>query len=156
MDILEESKNEIYTSHSLILIKEYMLEIFVELHNKLPPLREFWERKFEKQRMSVVQHTGTKIVDLARLRDTFFGPVVEDDKNTGNIVETLACIVSESFMEELWDTNKVSCKYLTSSGSLFSFTHCPEEIKNDMIKKMATNDIARCFLLGLVLTSKSF
>ena len=94
----------------------------------------------------MVHHTGTKVVHLARLRDDVFAPVVEDNKDTGDIVETLAGIVSESFLQELHDTHKASYKYLTSSGSLFSFTYCPEEIRKDMIGKWATNDIAEsCF-----------
>ena len=63
-----------------------MVAIFVELHNELPPFKGFWQHKFEKQRMSVVQQAGTKVVHLARLRDELFAPVVEDNKNTGDIV----------------------------------------------------------------------
>ena len=33
-----------------------------------------------------------------RVRDELFSPVVEDNKDTGDIVETLAGIVSESFL----------------------------------------------------------
>ena len=120
LNILEETMNKIHANHSLILSKEYMMAIFVELHNELPPFEEFWQHKFKKQRMSVVQHTRTKVVHLARLRDELFAPVVEDNNNTGDIVETLAGIVSESFLQELRDTNKASYKYLTSSGSSFS------------------------------------
>ena len=126
-----------------------MMGIFVELHDELPPFKEFWEHKFEKQRMSVVQHTSTKVVHLARLRDELFAPVVEDNKNTGDVVETLAGIMSESFLQELRDTNKASYKYLTSSGSSFSYTHCSEQIRKDMIGQMATNDIAESSFGGV-------
>ena len=98
LDVLKESMDEINTNHSLILSKDYMMGIFVELHDELPPFKEFWEHKFEKQRMSVVQHTSTKVVHLARLRDELFAPVVEDNKNTGDVVETLAGIMSESLL----------------------------------------------------------
>ena len=146
LDIIEESMDEINTNHSLILSKDYMMAIFVELHDELPPFNGFCENRFEKQRMSVVRHTCTKVVHLARSRDELFAPVVEDNKNAGDTVETLAGIVSESFLQELRDTNKASYKYLTSSGSSFSYTHCPEEIRKDMIGKWATNDIAEsCF-----------
>ena len=99
--------------------------------------------------MSVVRHTRTKVVHLARLRDELFAPVVEDNKNTRDIIETLADIVSGSFLQKLWNTNKASYKYLTSSGSLFSFTHSPEEIRKDMIREMATNDIAESSFAGV-------
>ena len=79
--------------------------------------------------MSVVHHTITKVVYLARLRDELFVPFVEDNKNVGDIVETLAGIVSESFLREIQVTNKASYKYISSSGSSFSYTHCPEERK---------------------------
>ena len=50
LDILEESMDEINTNHSLILSKDYMMGIFVELHDELPPFKEFWEHKFENNR----------------------------------------------------------------------------------------------------------
>ena len=59
---------------------------FVELLNELPQFKGFWQHKFEKQGMSVLQQAGTKVVHLARLRDGLFAPVVEDNKNTGDIV----------------------------------------------------------------------
>ena len=52
-------------------------------------------------------------------------------------------------MCELRNTNKASYKYLSSSGSLFSYNHCPESIKQDMLGKIATNDPAESSFAGV-------
>ena len=38
---------------------------------------------------------------------------------------------------------------LTSSGSSFSYTHCPEEIRKDMMRKMETNYIVESSFAGV-------
>ena len=149
LDILEEKMDEIEQDHLLVLSKDYMMGLFSELMDELPPFREFWEHKFEKQQMSVVSQTNTKVVHMARLRDELFHPVIEDNQNSQGIVEDLVGIVTGAFLEELRNTNKASYKYLSSSGSPFSYNHCPEDIKNKMIGKMATNDLAESSFGGL-------
>ena len=99
--------------------------------------------------MPLVSQTNTKVVHMARLRDELFCPVIEDNQNSQGIVEDLVGIITGAFLEELRNTNKASYKYLSSSGSAFSYNHCPEEIKNKMIGKMATNDYAESSFAGL-------
>ena len=57
-------------------------------------------------------------------------------------VKQIARIAVEAFLEELRDPAKATFKYLSSSGSEFSFEHCPEAIKRDMFGKMVRNDCA--------------
>ena len=51
-------------------------------------------------------------------------------------------VATKAYLDELHDKNKASYKYLSSSHSSFSYTHCPDEIKEEMKGKMATNDLA--------------
>ena len=64
-------------------------------------------------------------------------------------MKNLADVAVEAFLIELRNTNKASYKYLSSSGSSFSYNHCPESIKQDMIGKMATNDPAESSFAGV-------
>ena len=51
-------------------------------------------------------------------------------------------VAAKAYLDELHDKNKASYKYLSSSHCSFSYTHCPDEIKEEMKGKMATNDLA--------------
>ena len=99
--------------------------------------------------MGIVSQTGTKVVHLALLRDELFHPVREDNINSEGIVKSLAAVATEALLDELHNTNKASYKYLSSSGSPFSYEHCPENIKKDMIGKMDTNDLAESSFAGV-------
>ena len=79
LDILEEKMDQIQQDHLLVLSENYMMGLFSELMDELAPLREFWEHKFEKQQMSLVSQTNTKVVHMARLQDELFHPVIEDN-----------------------------------------------------------------------------
>ena len=51
-------------------------------------------------------------------------------------------VAAKAYLDELHDKNKASYKYMSSSHSFFSYTHCLDEIKEEMKGKMATNDLA--------------
>ena len=113
LDILEQKLTEIKGDTSLILNKDYMMGLFVNLHDELPPFGKFWEHSFEKRRMKIVSQTGTKVVHLALLRDELFHPIREDNRNCEGIVKNLADVAVEAFLIELRNTNKASYKYLS-------------------------------------------
>ena len=67
--------------------------------DELLPFREFWEHKFEKQQISLVSQTNTKVVHMARLRDELFHPVIEDNQNSQGIVEDLVGIIRQASIQ---------------------------------------------------------
>ena len=97
LDILEQKLTEIKGDSSLILNKDYMMGLFANLHDELPPFRKFWEHSFEKRRMKIVSQAGTKVVHLALLRDEPFHPIREDNGNCEGIVKNLADVAVEAF-----------------------------------------------------------
>ena len=44
---------------------------------------------------------------------------------------------------------KATYKYLSISGSEFSYKHCPEDVKKPMLGKMASNDLAESSFAGV-------
>ena len=117
-----------------------MLGLFDNIVEELPPFQEFIEHTYEKKRMCTVEKSNTKQVHMALLRDELFHPVIKDNVSSADLVRQLAPIAAKAFLEELRDPKKATYKYLSSSGSEYSYEHCPEEIKTDMLGKLATND----------------
>ena len=76
------------------------------------------------------------------LRNELFYPTIEDNQDSTDLVKELAVVAAKAYLDELHDKNKASYKYLSSSHCSFSYTHCPDEIKEEMKGKMATNDVA--------------
>ena len=54
LDILEQKLTEIKGDSSLILNKDYMMGLFVNLQDELPPFKTFWEHSFDKQKIETV------------------------------------------------------------------------------------------------------
>ena len=104
---------------------------------------------YEKKTMHTVDKSKTKEVQMPLLRDEIFHPEIEDNVNSTDLVKQIASIAVEAFLQELRDTKKATHKYLSSSGSQFSYEHCPDGIKMDMLGKMATNDCAESSFAGV-------
>ena len=71
-----------------------------------------------------------------------FHPSDQDNKDCTTTLEEVAHIAIEAIRMELEDENKATYKYLSISGSSFSFEHCSDEEKKAMLEKMATNDLS--------------
>ena len=65
------------------------------------------------------------------------------------ILEKVAMLAIEAILRELEDQTKATYKYLSLSGSPFSFDHCPEDVKNAMLGMMAVNDLAESSFAGV-------
>ena len=62
-----------------------------------------------------------------------FHPADHDNKDSTSIVEDVAKIAVQAIKTELEDEKKATYKYLSISGSSFSYDHCSEEEKGAMI-----------------------
>ena len=54
LDTLHKKMNEIIKELHLILDKEFMMNIFKEYIDELPPFKKYWEFMFNKKQMDVV------------------------------------------------------------------------------------------------------
>ena len=70
LDTLHESMNEIIKQPKLILDEDYMMNIFKEYIDELPPFKKYWDFMFNKKQMAVVaRKSGAKVLPLSKLRD---------------------------------------------------------------------------------------
>ena len=101
-----------------------MMNIFKEYIDELPPFKEYWDQTFNKKQISVIaRKSGTKVVHFARLRRHLFSPTRPTIKETKSRVKELATTAAEAILTELHDERKATNKYLSSSGSEYSWKH---------------------------------
>ena len=65
------------------------------------------------------------------------------------MLEKVAAIGIQAILDELLDEKKATYKYLSISGTEFSYEHCPDSVKEKMLGKMASNDLAESSFAGL-------
>eukprot|EP00956_Cyclotella_meneghiniana_P030815 scaffold78775_cov36-Cyclotella_meneghiniana.AAC.2 len=111
IDTLHSKLNDIHKNPSLILNENFMMNIFQQYRNELPPFEEYW----------VSRTDGTSVVHYKRIRRRLFHPTKKADKQTTKlVVDELAEIATEALVRELLDEKKATYKYLSVSGSVYS------------------------------------
>ena len=149
LDTLESKMQEISSKPTLILDEKFMMGIFDEFSNELPPFKEYLCLLFEKKQMSVVaRKSGTKVVHFDHLRRQLFSPARKTDRDTSHRVTELAKTAADAVLAELHDEHKATWKYLSASGSEYCWDKCTEERKKALIGNKATNDEAEGALGG--------
>ena len=73
----------------------------------------------------------------------------DNNKDSITILEKVAKPAIEAMLCELEDKKKATYKYLSVSGSPFSYDHCPEDVKTAMLGMMAVNDLAESSFAGV-------
>ena len=96
-----------------------------------------------------ISTSQTKSVPYSKLIDELFSPKDDDNKDSTEILEKVATLAMEAMICELENKTKATYKYLSLSGSPFSFEHCPEEVKEAMCGMMAVNDLAESSFAGV-------
>jgi hypothetical protein len=149
MDILHNALIEILADIKSIHDESVMMHIFDELREELPEFDEFLTQKFEKQQTHRVDKSNTKAIPYKMLIKELFSPQDRDNKDSTPMLEKVAAIGIEAFKDEMENEKKASYKYLSISGSEYSYDHCPEEVKEAMLGLMATNDLAESSFAGV-------
>ena len=149
LDTLEASMIYLSKHPDKILDEKYMMNIFKEYIDELPPFKEYWEQTFNKKQTTLIaRKSGAKVVHFARLKRELFSPVRSTIKKTKARVTELAETAVDAILTELHDENKATNKYLSVSGSEYSWKHCSEERKLALLGTAATNDQAESTLGG--------
>jgi hypothetical protein len=75
---------EIQMNPHLIIDRLFMIDIFKQYQDKLPPFSDYWELMFKKKQIKVVpRKDGSKVTHHARLLKNLFSPHREADIGTG-------------------------------------------------------------------------
>eukprot|EP00956_Cyclotella_meneghiniana_P033421 scaffold95984_cov36-Cyclotella_meneghiniana.AAC.1 len=99
IDTLYSKLEDIKESPSLILDETFMMNIFEEYRNELPPFKEYWELMYHRKQMRVVCRTdGTSVVHYNRIRHRLFHPTKASDVETTPRVIELAEVATEAIV----------------------------------------------------------
>ena len=127
----------------------YILHIFDELRDELPEFKAFLEYEFENKNSAYVEDSKEKAVPLKELVKELFSPENLDNQDSTDTLEKIAAIGIAELVVDMENENKATYKYLSISGSEFSYEHCPEDVKKSMLGKIASNDLAESSFAGV-------
>jgi hypothetical protein len=149
VDILHDACSHLREDIELYHDESYMMHIFDEIADELPEFRDFLKYQFEDKKTEFIKSSNTKSVPYKMLLKELFHPADQDNKDSTPMLEEVAAIAIEAIKIELENENKATYKYLSISGTSFSYEHCSEEEKKAMLGKMATNDHAESSFAGV-------
>ena len=78
-----------------------------------------------------------------------FTPTDRDKQDITNVLEKLTVIGIQELFDELEDEKKSTYKYISISGSEFSWEQFLPDVKKTMLGKMASNNLAESSLAGV-------
>jgi len=147
LDTLDKKLQEIQQDPKLILDETFMMSMFDEYRQKLPPFDDYWELLYKKRLMSVVaRHTGARVAYLAQVRKELFHPTRQTDKDTTDQVIALGEIAVGRLLTELHNPKKATHRYLSSSNSPVCWKNVSDDVKKLLYGRKATNDEAESAL----------
>ena len=149
VDILHTACGQLLDDIKMIHDKKFMMSLFDDIANEIPEFKEFLTYKFEEKMTEFIASSQTKSIPYSKLIDELFAPQDDDNKDSTEILEKVGLLGIEALLRELEDETKATYKYLSVSGSPFSYDHCPADIKKAMIGMMAVNDLAESSFAGV-------
>jgi hypothetical protein len=139
IDTLHLKLLKIKKQPDLMLDPIFMDNMFLEYRDELPPFQEYWNMLFKEKQMKVVARKDGTNVHFAQVRREAFNPSRKSSKDTTKTVLKLVPVAAEALLKELLDDKKATYKYLSVSGSEYSFKHASEERKASLIDRCSCN-----------------
>ena len=110
LDTLHKAMKNLVEHPELIIDEDYMMGMFDEYIEELPPLKEYWTFMFDKKQMSVVsRNTGAKVLHIAQLRSELFHPKNQTNKDSDSdarVIELMGNAGAPIFVREMEDIKK--------------------------------------------------
>ncbi|KAL7538818.1 hypothetical protein ACHAXR_008923 [Thalassiosira sp. AJA248-18] len=126
------------------------MHIFDGIADELPEFKDYLQHQFQHKKTEFIKSSNTKSVPYKMLPKELFHPADHDNKDSASILEVVAKIAVQAIKKEPEDENKSTNKYLSISGSSFSYDHCSEQEKEAMLGKLATNDHVESSFAGVI------
>ena len=142
VDLLECAMESIEQNQSLVLDQNFMMNIFKDLKEELPPLSDYLKFLYKEKKSSLFGNQKSKVIPLANLRDELFSPICETNKDTTSMTIELGKIAASAILKEIRDESKATAQYLSSVSGEFSWGNILESTHAKGLKKMAVNDLA--------------
>lgn len=147
IDILERAMESAATDGTRMLDEVFMMGIFKELEDKLPPFKEYLSYMYDEKKMSLA---GSSITEhqFARLRAELFHPTDEDNKDSTEVSIELGALAATTILTELRDPKKATSRHLTSTDGKLSWGNTSIEEHTASMRKIAVNDPAESIFGG--------
>ena len=145
LDIMEDRFEEISKKGELLLDEDFMMDMFLEIAEKVDPFATYLEFMFtEKQNRSVggTNSEDGRVLPYDELRAELFYPARADIRQTNIIACRLAEDAASTFLMEFRDTSKATSAYLSSIGGKYSAARVTTEDRIACLHKEASNSIA--------------
>ena len=118
MDKLKEEFQSIVNTPELINYQDFMMGVLTVWEEELLEFKEYRHDVIEKNRTGYFNDTAKeKAFTLKEFLKKFFTQVDQDNKDTTPILENLAVVAAERWIEELLDPTKVTYMLMSESGA---------------------------------------
>ena len=113
-------------------------------------VQEYRHDVIEKNRTGYFNDTTKKKeFPFKELMKELFTPVDQENKETTPILENLAVVAAERWIEELLDPTKVMYMLMSESGGAYSWDMASDELKKSLFGLMAVNNLVESAFVGL-------
>ena len=164
LDTFREKLMELKATPRQILEEDIMMERFADYRHELQPVEEYYQKFYHvDNKVSIIAcQSKSKILSYSDFRRALFYP--DDETNrwssatneaTDDRVVELAEVAAIALLDELHNETKATWKYLSVSGSEYSWAHCPVEVKASLLGLAATNDYCESALGGVTQVMKN-
>ena len=150
MGKLKEDLQSIVNTPEIIHDQDFMIGMLKVWEEELPEFKDYRHDVIEKNRTGYFSDTAKKReFTLEELLKELFTPVGQDNKDTTPILENLAVVAADRWIEELLDPTKVMYMLMSESGGAYSWDVASDELKKSLFGLMAVNDLAESAFGGL-------
>jgi len=163
LDKLKTDLESIVEQPELIHDESFMMGMMSKWADELPPLKDYLTRKFEEEKTNFVpsssasssttvaeaSSSATKAVPLKELRKELFHPTDQDNKDSTPMLEKLAAVAAQAWIDELVDPTKGTFRFLSESEGEYSYDHSSAELKEALFGMTAVNDLAESSFAGV-------
>ena len=149
LDTFDKKLTEIIASPSLFLSEHYMMHMFSEFEDELPPFKEYLDMMFTKRSIIVKsQNTGMRVAHFAMAKNELFQPRKKTNRDTTAELLILVSIGMERIQQELRLPKKATSKNLFICDGPRSWKNSSTEDKIATRGCMVTNNVSESSLGG--------
>ena len=128
-----------------------MIGFVSDFRDELPPFDNYMTHKFELETTScfACPASATKAVSLQMLWKELFQPTDQDNKESTGLLEELAVTVTQVWIDELINPNKVTWQFMSESEREYLYDYSSDEYKEALFDMVAANDLAESSFVGV-------
>lgn len=149
LDIFYKKLKLIQATPTLFLSESFMMGMFSELYDILPPFKEEMVDTYTERESNVVtRQSGARLMQMKQCRDEIFNPKNQTNIDSTPRVLELVEVCVNGILNEMDDKTKVTWKYLSHHLQPESYQYCIQNNCDMLLGFTVTNDIAESVLGG--------